>query len=89
MKKYHGSEIVNIGSGIEVTIRELAVTIKEVVGFEGKIVFDPTKPDGTPRKLIDCTKIHSLGWNHTVELREGLALAYKDFTMQLENGEIE
>lgn len=88
MKKYDGDEIVNIGSGIEVTIRELAATIKDVVGYQGKVVFDPTKPDGTPRKLIDCTKIHAMGWNHKMELWEGLSIAYGDFRERLEKGEI-
>lgn len=79
MKKYNDSEIINIGSGIEVTIKELAATLQDVVGYQGKIVFDPTKPDGMARKLVDSTKIHSMGWNHKVELWEGLRLAYEDF----------
>ncbi|KMQ51540.1 GDP-L-fucose synthetase [Chitinispirillum alkaliphilum] len=85
MNNYNDSEIVNIGSGIEVSIKELAYTIKEVVGYEGKIVFDPTKPDGTPRKLLDCTKIHSMGWNHRYELGEGLRSAYEDFLERFGN----
>lgn len=88
MKNYEGSEIVNIGSGIEVSIKELANAIGEVVEYEGKIVFDPTKPDGSPRKLLDCSKIHSMGWNHKVELYEGLSNAYKDFCERFESGEI-
>lgn len=88
MEKYNSSEIINIGSGIEVTIKDLAHTIKDIVGYEGKIVFDPTKPDGTPRKLIDCTKIHSLGWQHKVELKDGLAMAYEDYKGRLGSGEI-
>jgi GDP-L-fucose synthase len=79
MASYDGSEIVNVGSGIEVSIKEVAETIADVVGFEGEIVFDPTKPDGTPRKLLDCSKIHGLGWNHRTTLRQGLSMAYKDF----------
>ncbi len=89
MKNYSGSEIVNIGSGIEVTIKELAQTVKLAVGYEGKIVFDPTQPDGTPRKLLDCSRIHGLGWNHRFELPEGIALAYQDFLARLKKGEIE
>lgn len=79
MKRYEDSEIINIGSGIEVSIKELAFLIKDVVGYQGKIIFDPTKPDGTPRKLIDCNKIHSMGWRHLVELQEGLTKTYEDF----------
>lgn len=68
--------LVNVGSGIELTIRELALLIKETVGFSGDLVFDSTKPDGTPRKLIDVSKINSLGWRHKVELREGVRQTY-------------
>ncbi|MCU0824443.1 MAG: GDP-L-fucose synthase [Leptospira sp.] len=74
-----GGEHVNVGSGIEVSIKELAETVKEVVGFEGKLVFDLTKPDGTPRKLLDVSKLHRMGWKHQVELKEGVTLAYEDF----------
>ncbi|XDD51517.1 GDP-L-fucose synthase family protein [Leptospira sp. WS92.C1] len=74
-----GGQIVNIGSGIEVSIRELAETIKEVVGYEGKLIFDLTKPDGTPRKLLDVSKLHRMGWKHQVELKEGIRIAYQDF----------
>jgi GDP-L-fucose synthase len=79
MQEYSDSEIVNIGSGIEVSIKELAQTVQRVVGYEGVLRFDPTKPDGTPRKYLDCTKIHKLGWNHKVELEAGIAMAYQDF----------
>ena len=79
MENYTGSEIVNIGTGQEVSIAELARIVKEIVGFEGKLSFDPSKPDGTPRKLLDCTKLHSLGWSHGTQLREGIARAYADF----------
>lgn len=68
---------VNIGTGEELTIRELALIIKEVVGFPGAIVFDPTKPDGTPRKLSDVTRLHSLGWHHRISLQEGLRATYE------------
>ncbi len=74
-----GGEHVNVGSGIEVSIKELAELIKEVVGFQGKLSFDLTKPDGTPRKLLDVSKLHRMGWKHEVELRVGVELAYKDF----------
>lgn len=74
-----GGEHVNVGSGIEVSIRELAETVKEVVGYPGLLTFDLTKPDGTPRKLLDVSKLHKMGWKHQVELREGIELAYADF----------
>jgi len=76
MKSYEGSDIVNIGSGEEVTIRELALRIKEIVGFAGELVFDSTKPDGTPRKLSDVSRIHALGWKHKIGLAEGLRRTY-------------
>lgn len=81
MNSYEGSEIVNIGTGEEVTIRELAETVRAVVGYEGGLVFDPSKLDGTPRKLLDCSKIHGLGWKHSMSLRDGIAKAYQDFLM--------
>lgn len=74
-----GGEHVNVGSGIEVSIKELAETVREVVGFEGKLVFDLTKPDGTPRKLLDVAKLHKMGWRHEVELKDGIHEAYSDF----------
>lgn len=74
-----GGEHVNVGSGIEVSIKELAETVKEVVGYQGKLEFDLTKPDGTPRKLLDVSKLHRMGWKHQVELKEGVRLAYGDF----------
>jgi len=81
-----GGQHINIGTGIEVSIRELAEMIKKVVGYEGKLTFDLTKPDGTPRKLLDVSKLHQMGWRHEVELEEGIRLTYKDF---LENGPVE
>jgi GDP-L-fucose synthase len=83
MEKHTGNDIVNIGSGVEVTIRDLANCIKIAVGYSGKIEFDLTKPDGTPRKLLDCSKLHSMGWRHSIELEEGIKLAYKDFLRML------
>ncbi len=72
MNTYHGSEVVNIGAGEEVTILQLAEIIKSEVGFNGKLEFDSTKPDGTPRKLLDVSKLHSLGWKAKVSLRDGI-----------------
>ena len=83
MEKHNGNDIVNIGSGKEVTIRELAMTIKKAVGYDGEIDFDVTKPDGTPRKLLDCSKLHAMGWRHKIELEEGIKLAYRDFVKML------
>lgn len=79
MQNYDSSEIVNIGSGEEVSIRELAETVQRVVGYEGELVFDTSKPDGTPRKLLDCTRIHALGWKHRIGLEQGITGAYRDF----------
>ncbi|MDO6391967.1 GDP-L-fucose synthase [Pontibacter sp. BT731] len=79
MDTYDGRELVNIGTGEDVSIKELALLIKDVIGFEGELEFDTSKPDGTPRKLMDVTKLHSLGFKHKIELREGIALAYADF----------
>jgi GDP-L-fucose synthase len=82
MQTYSGRELVNVGTGEDVSIKELAGLVKDVVGYEGELAFDTTKPDGTPRKLMDVTKLHGLGWRHTTELREGIALAYADFLSQ-------
>ncbi len=79
MNNYSGREFVNIGTGEDLSIKELALMIKDIVGFKGEVKFDTAKPDGTPRKLLDVSKIHSLGWKHTTGLREGLIKAYKDF----------
>ncbi|MFL0298341.1 GDP-L-fucose synthase [Aquirufa novilacunae] len=79
METYSDSELVNIGTGIDVTIKELAETVKAIVGFEGSIQWDTNRPDGTPRKLMDVSKLHGLGWKHKIELKEGIALAYQDF----------
>jgi GDP-L-fucose synthase len=68
--------LINVGSGEEVTIRELAMLVKNAVGFDGELVFDASKPDGTPRKLADASRIHALGWRHKVGLVEGIAAAY-------------
>ncbi|MGX7689886.1 GDP-L-fucose synthase [Flectobacillus roseus] len=79
MENYSESELVNVGTGVDVTIKELAETVKEIVGFEGQIIWDTAKPDGTPRKLMDVSKLHNVGWRHTINLKEGIALAYNDF----------
>ncbi|HTL08797.1 MAG TPA: GDP-L-fucose synthase [Chitinophagaceae bacterium] len=79
MQQYNKRDLVNIGTGEDLSIAELAEMVKQVTGFQGSILFDKTKPDGTPRKLMDVSKLHSLGWQHKVSLEEGLQLAYKDF----------
>ncbi len=79
MARGYDGPLVNIGTGEDVTIRELAETVMDVVGFAGRIVFDAGKPDGTPRKLLDVSRLHALGWKHRVGLRDGIALAYRDF----------
>ncbi len=71
--------LINVGSGQEINIHDLALLVQDVVGFAGTLVFDTDKPDGTPRKLADSSRIHGLGWHHTVELRDGIAGAYKWF----------
>jgi GDP-L-fucose synthase len=71
--------VVNIGVGTDLTIRELAETVKDVVGYTGRIEFDSTKPDGTPRKLMDVSRLHLLGSQAKTEFRDGLAVAYEDF----------
>jgi len=79
MKAYSDKQFVNVGTGEDLSIKDLAMLIKEIVGFEGSLMFDTSKPDGTPRKLMDVSKIHKLGWKHKTPLREGVALAYQDF----------
>jgi GDP-L-fucose synthase len=84
MENYNEKEIINIGCGTDITIKELAVLIKEITGFEGNLVFDTSKPDGTPRKLLDITKINNLGWRHKTRLKEGIQLVYNDFLQKQE-----
>lgn len=79
LKNYSGYEHVNVGSGSEVTIRELAETIARVVGYEAELSFDTTKPDGTPRKLMDSSTLHGMGWNNVRSLEDGIRDAYEHF----------
>jgi GDP-L-fucose synthase len=79
MKTYSDEGLVNIGVGHDVSIRELAEMVARTVGYAGRLEFDPSKPDGTPRKLVDVTKLSALGWQATTELADGLRLAYRDF----------
>ncbi|WP_224999917.1 GDP-L-fucose synthase [Cesiribacter sp. SM1] len=79
MEHYNEKELVNIGTGEDISIGELAALVSDIVGYAGEIKFDTTKPDGTPRKLMDVSKLHALGWKHKTDLRAGIALAYEDF----------
>lgn len=75
--------LVNIGTGEDVTIRELAEIVAKILGFKGELVFDTTKPDGTPRKLMDVTRLHNLGWHHTTSLEEGIHITWEAVRSQL------
>ena len=79
MNNYSGNETVNAGSGIEVSIKELAETVARIIGYEGEIRWDTSKPNGTPRKLLDVSKTAAMGWRYKTELEDGIRLAYKDF----------
>ena len=79
MQKYESSEIINIGSGMDYTIREMALLIKKITGYQGSLLFDENKPDGTPRKLLDVEKINRLGWQSVIQLEEGLRGTYINF----------
>ncbi|WP_316750158.1 GDP-L-fucose synthase [Pedobacter gandavensis] len=79
MQNYNEAGFVNIGTGVDLSIKDLALLIKKVIGFEGELTLDSSKPDGTPRKLMDVSKLHELGWKHTIELEEGIKMAYLDF----------
>jgi GDP-L-fucose synthase len=85
MQHYNDKEIVNIGCGEDVSIKELANLVKKLTEYEGNLVFDTTKPDGTPRKLLDVSKLHALGWKHTTTLEDGIKTAYKDFLHKISN----
>src|SRR3954462_2562176 len=89
LEHYDEPEPINIGVGEDLTIRELAELVAEIVGFEGELVFDTTKPDGTPRKLLDVSKIHGLGWKAQIDLREGLTQTYRWYREQLESGALQ
>ncbi len=79
MNSYSGNETVNLGTGKELSIKELTELVAKVIGYEGEIKWDPSKPDGTPRKLLDVSKLESLGWHYKTELEEGIRLSYEDF----------
>jgi GDP-L-fucose synthase len=79
MQNYDGEKFVNIGVGEDITIKDLAYLIKKVANYEGELIFDVTKPDGTPRKLMDVSYLHSLGWKHKINLEEGIKMVYEEF----------
>jgi len=83
MKNYDKKQFLNIGTGEDVSIKELALMIKDAVGYSGKLVFDKTKPDGMPKKLLDVSKIHAAGWKHKLNLEEGLNKSYNFFKNNL------
>ena len=83
MRGFSGSEIVNVGAGRDVSIEELATMVRDIVGYEGEIVFDTSMPDGTPRKVLDVSRLHSLGWQARIPLREGIARTYEWYTRAL------
>jgi GDP-L-fucose synthase len=84
MRRYDAAEHINVGTGEDLTIRELAEMVRDIVQPQAQLVFDPSKPDGTPRKLLDVSRLHALGWRHRIPLREGIASSYRWF---LENHE--
>ena len=85
MQEYNGKLFMNIGTGEEVSIKDLAILIKEITGFQGELEFDSSKPDGTPRKLMDSTRLHNLGWKPSTSLKEGLTKTYQYFIEEVEN----
>lgn len=88
MENYDNPQLINIGTGEDLSIGDLALLVKEIVGYEGEVRFDTSKPDGTPRKLMDVSKLHALGWRHQTELKTGIRLAYGDFLARLESGRL-
>jgi GDP-L-fucose synthase len=85
MQHYNDELHINVGCGEDIEIRELAALVKKIVGFEGVITNDTTKPDGTPRKLLDVSKLHTLGWKHTTSLEEGIRKVYEWYILNKES----
>ena len=79
MNNYDGDEHLNVGTGEDMTIRETIGVISDIIGYKGKITFNISKPDGTPRKLLDVTKLHNLGWKHKTAFEDGIRATYKWF----------
>ncbi len=78
MQNYNEEGLVNIGTGTDLSIKDLALLVKKIVGFNGELKFNASKPDGTPRKLMDVSKLHSFGWNHKIDLEQGISMVYSD-----------
>ena len=89
LENYEGEEHVNIGTGREISIRELAELVRRIVGYQGQIRWNTDMPDGTPRKLTDVTKLHSLGFFHKVELEEGIRLSYEWFKNNIDTARMD
>lgn len=85
MNNYDNGKFINVGTGIDVSIKELALMIKEIVGYQGQIIFDTSKPEGNPKKLLDVTALQDIGWKHKVDLKEGLNLTFNWFKKNLDN----
>jgi GDP-L-fucose synthase len=85
MENYSQEDFINVGSGEEISIKNLAEMISRIVGYEGELTWDASKPDGTPRKLMDSSRLFSLGWRPQVDLPSGIRLAYQDFLKKLGN----
>ena len=83
MNNYNEKEFVNIGWGSDISIKDLAYLVKKIIGFAGDIIFDTQKPDGTPRKLMDTSKLNSLGWKASITLEKGIASVYNDYVLHL------
>ena len=83
MENYSEPELVNVGTGEDISIKDLALLIKDIVGFEGELTFNTSKPDGTPRKLMDVSKLHSYGWKHKIGLREGITSVYEQYQQEV------
>jgi GDP-L-fucose synthase len=83
MMNYNEEEFVNIGVGEDISIKDLALLIKEIVGYPGDLKFDSLKPDGTPRKLMDVSRLHALGWKHKISLQEGIQKVYHEVNKEL------
>ncbi|MDP3467185.1 MAG: GDP-L-fucose synthase [Daejeonella sp.] len=79
MQNYEKPEMINVGTGEDITIKDLALMIQKIIGFEGDLAFDLSQPDGTPRKLLDVSKLQSMGWKHQVDLKQGIRIVYNDF----------
>ena len=85
MENYNEAGCVNVGCGTDISIKDLAILIKEIVGYEGEIVFDSSKPDGTLRKLMDVSKINEMGWRYSIGVREGIMKVYNEYKIKVAN----